>query len=63
MSKRLPPVVSYPNQTSVTLPSYIRAKLYKVAKLEKRSASAICCEAVALYLDNWVSKAKDAKSK
>jgi hypothetical protein len=46
-------------QVGVTMPEIIKNKLYKVASIEKRSVSSVCAEAIIIYLDKWMMKAKN----
>ena len=46
-------------QVGVTMPEIIKTKLYKIANIQKRSISSVCCEAIIMYLDKWMLKAKN----
>lgn len=41
-------------QIGVTLQPYSKQKLAKIAKIQKRSLSAVCAEAIETYLDNCI---------
>jgi hypothetical protein len=45
-------------QVGVSLPQYLKEKVYKVADLEGKTVSGFCRDAIAFYVDKWLVKTR-----
>jgi hypothetical protein len=45
-------------QVGVTMTNFLKRKVYKIATIEERSVSSFCAEAIAVYVDKWMLRAR-----